>query len=220
MIPRIFEGQTVAICGGGPSLTNFQFDRLTGCNVIAINRALEFLPAAQVLWWSDAPWFRNNREKILAHAAPWKATGHLGYEDGEIAPPLHQYRFTGRTGFEESPRGLRHGNNSAFSAMNLAAHLGARRIVLFGVDMRHGPAGETHFHGGHGVVCLESTLKTGMLPQFETLRDPLATRGIDVLNASPESALRVWSRCTISDGVAACREVSNEELASRPDATA
>ena len=29
-------------------------------------------------------------EKILAHDAPWKATGHLGYEDGEIAPPLHE----------------------------------------------------------------------------------------------------------------------------------
>jgi hypothetical protein len=203
LIPRIFEGAKVFICAGGPSLSGFRFDRLAGKRVIAINRALEFVPGAEVLWWSDARFWRNNRTAISAHRARYKATCQIGYQGDEVLPPwVTQYRFTGVSGFDADPRCLRHGNNSSYAAIHLAAHLGARKIVLLGVDMRHGPAGETHFHGGHGLEHQEETLEKLMLPFFDSLAVPLAERGIEVLNASRDSSLTLWPRCSIDEGLA------------------
>ena len=201
MIPRIFEGGSVAIVAGGPSLTGFDFAALALCNVIAINRAYEFLPGATVLWWSDAMFYRNHKDRLHAHAAPYKASGQLNYQKDELGAEIHQYQFTGRDGFDPDPGNLRHGNNSAFSAMHLAVHLGARRLVLFGVDMQHGPKGETHFHGGHGLTHDALVLKQHMLPFFASLKKPFDRLGIDVWNANPDSALRVWPLCTRDHGV-------------------
>ena len=170
-------------------------------NVIAINRAGEFAPGAQVLWWTDAKFWRGNSVKILAHPAPWKATCNLNYGSEVLPAEIKQYRITGHKGFDPDPACLRSGNNSSYAAMHLAAHLGARKLILLGVNMRHGPGGETHFHGGHGVMHMEDTLVQLMLPWFESLAKPLAERGIEVINASPVSALKTWRRCSIDEGL-------------------
>lgn len=202
-LPRIFDGQVVVVVAGGPSLLDFDWSRLAGLHVIAINRALEFVPGADVLWWSDAGFWRRNRDLILAHAAPIKATCQVNYlPEDDLPSDVVQYNFTGGLGFDERPGCLRHGNNSTYAAIHLAAHLGAARIVLLGVDMRYGPAGESHFHGGHGLIHSEATLTELMLPHFEPLVKPLQQRGITVVNASPDSALRCWPRCSIDEGLA------------------
>lgn len=202
MIPRIFEGEPVIIVAGGPSLKDFDFDRLAGKNVIAVNRALEFVPTAQVLWWTDAKFWFHNSVKILAHPAPWKATCTINYGGIELPETIHRYRFTGHKGFDPDPGCLRSGNNSTYAAMHLAAHLGPSAIILLGLDMKHGPLGETHFHGGHGVLHLAETLTQLMLPWFQTMAPHLAERQIRVLNASPDSALTLWKRCSIEQGLA------------------
>lgn len=190
------------VCAGGPSLTGFDFARLAGKNVIAINRALEFVPAATVLWWSDARFWFNHQEKILAHAARWKATAGVNYGSEVLPGHIHQYRVTGHKGFDPAPDAVRSGNNSAYAAMHLSAHLGARKIIALGLDMKHGPKGESHFHGGHGFQHQEATLTDLMIPWFKTLAPHLAERQIEVFNASRDSALTVWRRCSIDEGLA------------------
>lgn len=202
MIPRIFEGEPVIIVAGGPSLIGFDFARLAGRNVIAVNRAYEFAPGATVLWWSDARFWFNHRDRLLAHAARWKATTTVNYGSEVLPEHIHQYRVTGHKGFDPDPGALRSGNNSTFAAMHLSAHLGARKIVTLGLDMKHGPKGESHFHGGHGFEHLPETLSDLMLPWFESLAAPLAERQIEVLNACHDSALTVWRRCSIDEGLA------------------
>lgn len=203
MIPPIFASASVYIIAGGPSLADFDFRRLAGRSTIAINRAHEALGSATLLWWSDPNFWRKHREALLAHPAPWKATGALNRRDLVDYPPeIVTYRFTGIEGFDPDPLCLRTGNNSAYAAMHLAAHLGARRIVLLGVDMQHGPNGETHWHGGHGLLHQERTLTEKMLPLFAGLVAPLAERGIEVMNANPDSALALWPRCTIDEALA------------------
>ena len=206
MIPPIFAGQAVAIIGGGTSLDGFDFSQLDHCPTIALNRAHEFMPNAYVLWWSDSGFFRRNRDALLAHGAFHKATGNLGYQKDELPATVHEYVFTGHSGFDPDTRCLRHGNNSAFAAMHLAVHLGASAIVLFGVDMKHGPGGKTHHHGGHGVVHLEDTMQRHMLPLFPSLVKPLAKRKIAVVNASPNSVLQCWPRCSVAEGVERMRQ--------------
>jgi hypothetical protein len=203
VIPRIFAGATVFIVAGGPSLIGFDFARLAGRHVIAINRAHEVLVEATILWWSDILFWLRNREALLAHKAPWKATGIENRRDSVKYPSeVAVYDFTGMTGFDDRPGCLRHGNNSSYAAIHLAAQLGAKRIVLLGVDMKHGPAGETHFHTGHGLVRQERTLTEKMLPHFESLAPALAERGVEIVNANPESALAIWPRCSIDAALA------------------
>lgn len=203
-IPRIFEGQPVFIVGGGPSLRGFDWERLRDKNVIAINRAYEVVPQAAVLWWSDARFWRHHRDGITGHRAPYKATCTTGYfPEDEVPSWVFQYGMTGVSGFDTDPTHLRHGNNSAYAAQHLAAHLGAKLEILLGVDMRHGPKGESHFHEGHGFQHLEETLTNYMAPYFKSLQEPLAERGVAVLNASVDSALTVWPRCTIDAGLEA-----------------
>lgn len=204
MIPRIFEDRTVAIVASGPSLGGVDWSGFDGLPIIAINRRHEDLPGAAVLWWSDALYWRRAQESLLAHPAPWKATGHIGYQPGELPHEIEVYRFTGKDGFDPDPEHLRTGNNSAFAAMHLAVHLGASGLVLFGVDMRHGPSGETHCDGGHGFVHREETLRDLMVPFFKSIAPHLAAQHVAVLNASPESALTIWPRCSIDEGLKAC----------------
>lgn len=202
--------------GGGPSLKGFDYGQLAGLNVIAINRALEVCPSAPVLWWSDVDFWKASSAKIRAHSAQIKATGHLDYPAEDLAAceaaSVAVYRFSGLTGFDPDPARLRHGNNSGYAALHLAAHLGARLVILLGVDMRHGPGGASHWHDGHGRLHRERSLKDLMLPYFPSIAGALVDRGVTVLNASPDSALMVWPRCSIQKGLEAYGRAISESI--------
>lgn len=209
MIPPIFAGQPVFVVAGGPSLKSLDWSRLAGKNAIAINRAYENLPDATMLWFADARFWRMHRDRLVAHAARWKATTTLNYHpDDNLPPDIFQYRPTGHDGFDPEPGRIRTGNNSAFMATHLAAQMGAKAIIMLGVDMKHGAGGETHYHDGHGFQHREETLTDLMLPFFRSLAKPLAERGISVINASLGSALTVWPRCSIAEGLARYDEIS------------
>jgi len=214
LIPRIYDGQPCIIVGGGPSLWGFDFGRLAGLNVIAINRAYEFLPDAKVLWWTDSTFFVRHQEALEAHPAPYKCSALYDYPAHLQPEWVTFYRFTGHIGFDHDPACLRHGNNSAYTAMHLAVHLGAQALILLGIDMTVPKKGPTHFHGGHGLTLLDKTLKEVMLPYFATLAPPLVQMGVSVLNASPNSALRVWPRCSIDEGLAEYQRLAGKGAAS------
>ena len=59
-----WAGETVAILGGGPSLTLGQCEavREAGCRVIAINNAYELAPLAAILYFTDRHWWEWNRK--------------------------------------------------------------------------------------------------------------------------------------------------------------
>lgn len=92
------------------------------------------------------------------------------------------------------------GDNSGYQAVNLAYLLGAGRIVLLGYDM--GVRGnQTHFFGDH-----PPPLKTGSdyrhwVTLFDRLAQDLADEGVQVINATRESALRCFRRATINEAL-------------------
>lgn len=206
MIPPIWaDAPAVFVVGGGPSLRGFDFDALPGDRTIAINRSLEALPAARVLWWSDWRFFRNNEAAILAHGAEHKATARRDKDPWGYPPGVTTYRFTGRDGFDPDAACLRHGNNGGYAALHLAVHLGARRIVLLGIDLAHGADGATHWHDGHGYLHRERTLTDKMQPYFGSLVQPLMERGVVVLNASPTGRLP-WPTISHADAIRIARQ--------------
>lgn len=94
------------------------------------------------------------------------------------------------------------GGNSGFQAVNLAAVAGARRIVLTGFDMSLN--GGSHWHGDHNDLLGNPDAK--MLANCAKILDRAATilkgRGIEVVNASRETALTAYRRVSIGDALA------------------
>ena len=203
MIPPIFAGKRIAIVAGGPSLREFDWRRLDGWPVVAINRAHEVLPAATMLWWSDCLYFQRHSDAIMAHPAPWKITALRPGQDRFTYPKgVHVLTFSGADGYDETPGCIRHGKNGGYAALHVVAKYGPpRRVILLGYDFCHAPGGATHFHSGHGRLHQESTLQELMLPSFAGLVEPLARMGVEVVNANPDSRLTHWPRVTIDEAL-------------------
>jgi len=83
--------------------------------------------------------------------------------------------------------GLIYGFNSVHHVLSVIHHTGARRVILLGVDMR--ASGHWHVDWPEGGISADYP---PMRYSLETLVEPLASAGVEVLNASPGSALTCW----------------------------
>lgn len=183
---------TIYCVGGGPSLKGFTWNKLAGRRVIAVNRAYETCPNAEAVYFSDLRFWLWHRDGLLAHKGRL-ITGakHVSH------PRVETWLLTGKSGLELSNGKLKSGNNSGYAAMNLAVHLKARRIILLGYDMRF-LDGKCHWHSGH-IVQMQERVFDNMIPYFDTLGSALAVLNIEVINASPDSALETFEKCDIND---------------------
>lgn len=196
----MWAGETAAILGGGPSLTAEQIAEAAaaGWRRVAVNDAYRLDPAADILYFCDRRWWQwHNREPAFRDHPGVKVT----LENLDI-PQVKHLRNYGQTGLSEIRDGLRTGSNGAYQAVNLLAHLGVARIVLLGVDMKPAADGRTHWHGGHPLRTDPSVYRRTMLPKWQTLVAPLAARGIEVVNCSPDSALDAFPRRPLAMTVA------------------
>jgi hypothetical protein len=186
------------LVAGGPSLEGFDFDKLRNKYVIAINRSLEVLPHAHILYWTDWLFYKANADKIKAHRAVRKITalrrGDRDHDYDVKRDPIEIWKFTGADGLDRSPGCLRHGNNSGFAAINLAVHFGAQRIYLLGYDMRARPDGKMHWHSGHVFLRNGPRALDNMLPYFPSLIEPLRRLGIQVINLNPDSRIECFPK--------------------------
>lgn len=185
-VPRLFPGGTILCVASGPSLKQADIDYSRGRidAAIAINTSYQRIPWAHALYAADAHWwgwhkgakdFAGERYSVSPEAAKWGVS---------------ILRNAGSEGLELSPDGLKTGRNSGYQAINLAVHLGATRIVLLGYDMQRGPGHESHWHGDH-PQHQESPFGI-FIEKFKTLVAPLAELGVEVINCSPRTALKVF----------------------------
>ena len=190
----VWAGDTVVILGGGPSLEGAR-GLLAAANdsaahVIAINDAFRLAPWADLLYFADRAWWDGH----------YGRSGDVGkVVVGQVATcsdadvPL-RLRNTGIEGFDPRAGCIRTGNNSGYQALHLAIQAGAKRIILAGFDMR--VSGDAHHWGDRPesvqAVDFQRTLTEQMLPLFGGLCAAIRERGIQVLNVSPGSALRLW----------------------------
>lgn len=197
-IPRFWEGETAAILGCGPSLSLVDFDSLRASRqrVIAINDAIFEYPDADILYFCDRSWWDGEfgrRERFKKLGVPcWRVT--LENEIPDEFGSVFRLKNTGPTGFDPDTQSLRHGSNSGYQAIHLAVHLGTARIVLHGFDMRI-VRGELHAmvrRERQDAAGFGRVLREEMLPKFQSLVDPLRERGVEVINATPGSALTCW----------------------------
>lgn len=166
-----------AVLATGPSLSAEQVQSVKECKTVAVSNAYKLAPWADALASSDAKWWQVNKEAqdfpgLKFTAAP----DHCGLPNIER---LH---------------GLGTGINSGLLGIHAAVHLGAKRILLLGFDL-HSPG--QHFFGQHPKELKSST--QNHLDRFKAQFSNYKPRGIEIINCTPDSALKVYPLRKLED---------------------
>jgi hypothetical protein len=197
-----WKGETAVILASGPSLTREQCEAVRGkARVIAVNNqgidtdcdgALvpAMAPWADLLYAADAKWWRHYEARALKFAGR-KVT----IRDTLPWPEVYSLKqSTEHAAFDPRPTHLVSGGNSGYQAMHLAVHLGVSRIVLLGYDMKNGRGNRRHWFGSHPGRLDSRGNFSGWLRAFDKLAGVLKAKEIEVVNCTPDTALRAFRR--------------------------
>jgi hypothetical protein len=100
-------------------------------------------------------------------------------------------------GLSPDPAAIHWGLHSGYQALNLAVHLlgDGGRIVLLGYDCRH-VDGKAHWHSDYESLANAINPQT-WAPLFGNTLDVLRDKSIEVINATPGSAIQCYERMHI-----------------------
>ena len=87
--------------------------------------------------------------------------------------------------------------NSGAGCIALAAHLGARKIIMLGYDCQH-TGGRAHWHGDHPPQLGNARSVGRWLESFARLAESLTC---EVVNATRETALTCWPRVDLEQAL-------------------
>lgn len=194
------------IVAGGPSLTLAQV-RIVGmarsqdkCRVVAVNDAVYPCWFADIHYAGDRRW--------------WDRHGHLSRYPGlklAIQPTSYSdVRVMENAGPEYvGDEGLRigHWKNSGAQAVHMAARLFAQRILLLGFDFSGskatGDGTRDHWFGRHqdrpGCRMDINSDVAEIKRLFRILTNHLHSRGVEIVNCSPESTIDWLPKSTIEE---------------------
>jgi hypothetical protein len=198
---EIFAGQTALIFASGPSLTKlWSADRPLPLPSIAVADAWRIAPKADALYATDQKWWMHHK------GVPEFQGVKIGYQ-GPGPAGIIWLSGSGREGYDERLGFIRHQWNSGGSSIHLAAQLGARRIVLIGFDFRV-IDGRRHFFGEHPreIESISQSRYDSWAELMSELARELERRKVEVLNATPGSALKTWPFVDLEK---ICREPSS-----------
>ena len=181
------------LIASGPSLTEEDVASLEGQRVLCINDNYRMAPWADVLYASDPIWWDWHAERVKAFR------GRKITQDKESAEKygLEYIESRDADGLSRDPAYIHKGSNSGIQAINLACHFGARRIVLLGYDMQ-ATGGKTHWHGKHPGESSDYGPWHKWLWRYQMVADDAERMGLEIINATRETALRCFPRKPLS----------------------
>ncbi len=218
-----WTGGTVALIGGGPSVTMddvvFLHDahRAGLINCIAINASYLWAPWADLCYFADAKWWRWHSDgidipkldlkaaevkQLFAEFNGQKCSIHHGEKiiDDLNVHILKNARGHGNhgTGISLDSKSIVTGRHSGYQALNIAILAGASKVLLIGFDAKMAEDGQTHFHGGHPVKEGGHVYKM-YKESFSPIERDLIRLNVEVVNCSPDSAINAFRKTPLAD---------------------
>jgi hypothetical protein len=192
-----WDDKPVAIVGGGPSLVDFDFERLRGgAHVLAIKSAIVNMP------WADACFgmgdFNLWRDKLEGGQSRvyWLAAE----PERPMAKNVTFLKRLDGQDVSEDPSEVYGGGTSGFGSMQVCLHKRARLIVLFGFDYDG-----TYDNGSDKLTQKKRALSEAnwgkWARHFDIYVPHLNRLGISVVNACPTSSISCFQKVTLDDGV-------------------
>lgn len=156
----------VYIIGGGPSLSGFDFDLLSGKEVITVNKSILDIPNPKYFITVDFTFLRKVRWSVINKIRTTKvfvACLHFPFmseEKGRIVDTRYNIVYDLKDfdviiksrkedGIGFTFREFRNGLNSGYCALQLAVLLGYKEINLMGIDLCL-EQNKSHYHEGYG----------------------------------------------------------------------
>lgn len=200
-VERAWPGATVVCCAGGPSLCAGQLERVRAeigktrqqIRLIAVNDAYRLAPFADLCYFADARWWRWHKDRPEFQAFAGQKCSIFGTGNEIDDPEVFMLRIGGTHGLSDNPEELRTGRTSGYQAINIATLGGSTRILLLAYDGKFARDGKSHWFGDHPVRSDENTNAT-LAKNLRGLVEPLAQRGVTVINCSPDSAVDCFPR--------------------------
>lgn len=161
--------------------------------VLVINDSWRAAPWADLLYACDDNWWNHHRG----------APGFLGQKWTQDARAAERWRLRfiasrAEPGLCRDPAAIHQGGTSGYQALNLALHLGARRILLLGYDYRG-----AHWFGQHPAPLTNA--RDDEWPARAAVFDRAALDisrfwpGIEVINCSPVSRIGAFPKGDLAD---------------------
>lgn len=210
------RGETVYCIGTGPSLARTDLGALRGASVLLLNNAFtlaERIAARHAgVVVTDYHRMSELRHRLRAFVGErYCSTDRIGEANAAVemfGPPFHfilprhrwlaegtrfRLRVVNDRGFSaDLAAGLFLGFSVVFSAIQIAAHLGARRIVIVGIDMDY--SGRAYFDPAIRDNWPVFNYEQHARAHFIEMRDQLAGRGIELLNGTVGGRVDVLPR--------------------------
>lgn len=193
------KGGTILCVASGPSLTreDVEYARDKVHATIVINSSFRMAPWAHILYAADFNWWDSNMSDVRAaniSAELWTVSLQAARKFG-----LHFIQpEKGKPGLSRDASCIRTGMHSGYQVMNLAYHLGARRVLLLGYDMQR-TGGKSHWHGDHKRPCHNNMDYKAALGHFPRLALDLRSEGVEIVNCTRETALKCFPRAPIQE---------------------
>lgn len=202
-VPRRWPvGTTAIVAATGPSLTKKVAQLCYGIRhpIIAVNDAWRVLPWAEVLYATDARWWKTHDGVPDFTGEKW--TSHnksIERSKPDLAAEYDLNLVHAKNGaaFSADPAYITYGRNSGFQAINLAMHFGAARVLMVGFDLglRNG---QRHFFGEHPAPLRNTEPSTFIKDFVAAQRFPMPC---EVINCTPGSGLRTYPMMLLEDAL-------------------
>ncbi|MCP4475394.1 MAG: hypothetical protein GY821_12680 [Gammaproteobacteria bacterium] len=179
-VPKMWEGSTVYVLGGGNSLLKEELHLIEDQRVIGVNCSFLLGDWVDVCWWGDPRWFDWNKEKL----SEFGGLKVCCCESLRKRPEIKVLRRGKPMGFDLRSDFISWNLSSGVAAINLAFHFGAKRIVLLGFDMSVSDDGENNWHDLHKVKDTTRDPYPRFLEAFPHIKRDAATEGVEIINST------------------------------------
>jgi hypothetical protein len=230
-VEREWEGDTVVLIGGGPSLTLEQVALVKSeheagrVRCIAVNDAYLWAPWADVNYFADASWWKMHtvgtpkpmlklsaeqvRERFAAFAGMKCSIQSQAANIMDDAVHILRNKSYPKhsDGLSLDPTMLVTGRHGGYQSLNLAVLAGAKTIILIGYDAK-AKDGRTHWSGGHAGSHSGEAEWLAYRKSFSEGQNAIRAAGVRVINASPGSSIDTFQKMTLEDALARCLETA------------
>lgn len=221
------KGETIFIVASGPSLNDLDLNLLTDKNIISIHHSRSAVKNIKLKshYWLLCDNKRINEllnldrrkidETLLAPGKLyWNYDRKSLYRSDLLIKPKIDYKYLfpnskiENTGFEfdVSKSIARAGTKSIFIAIQIAAYLGASKIILLGADFgftdnKHHFSDEINNYALYDIDPYKRQYDKKIKPALEKYKNILKERGINIHNASTHTRDDVLNKTSFIDHV-------------------
>jgi len=187
----IFNNKTVYIIGGGPSIQDTDLAPLYNKPCIGVNCAFNLGTWIDIIFFGDCRTYNWQEDKFeqWPNRLITKCASLKDHPKIEYIPECEKHSICLNHKAIAWPCGK--GANSGAAAINLAIHLGAKKIVLVGFDMKK----QGDKHNFHDLYKKHHTPKDDVYNKFQKHFLNIAKEtNIEIINANPNSALKAFPK--------------------------